>query len=143
MTSYFSPPTGTPASNGAVSPLSPPGNQAPRSTALTNRLTSVLASSYTDTDIREALGILDDRGTQNTPETRRNLRLDIQKEVIDSNGQIIQDFGKVADVRIRSLPSIMSLQNEANWNCPRCSNYRELEKLSLALTRYARICGNV
>jgi hypothetical protein len=66
-------------------------------------LTSVLSSSYTDADIREALGILDDRETQNTPETRRNLRLDIQKEVIDSNGQIIQDFGKVADVRVESL----------------------------------------
>lgn len=33
----------------------------------------------------------------NNPETRRRLRLDLQKELIDSNGDIISQFGKVAE----------------------------------------------
>jgi hypothetical protein len=41
---------------------------------------------------------LDERGVQNTAETRRQLRLDLQKEVIDSNGEIIDEFAKVAEV---------------------------------------------
>lgn len=72
-------------------------------TALSNRLNTVLSTSYTDADIRDALEILDSRGIENTAETRRTLRLDIQKEVIDSNGSIVQDFGKVAEVRISRI----------------------------------------
>ena len=33
-----------------------------------------------------------------TAETRRQLRLELQKEVIDSNGEIIDEFAKVAEV---------------------------------------------
>jgi len=70
----------------------------PRSSALSNRLTSVLSASYADSDIRDALETLDLRGIHNTADTRRQLRLDVQKEVIDCNGEIVQDFGKVAEV---------------------------------------------
>jgi hypothetical protein len=104
MTSYFSNPPADSGSNGnlpsASSPISlPPNNSSQRPTALANKLTSVLSSSYADSDIRDALETLDSRGVQNTAETRRQLRLDVQKEVIDCNGEIIQDFGKVAEVR--------------------------------------------
>lgn len=95
MTSYFSPGT----SNGpspASSPLSPP-NQ--RSSALSNRLTSVLSASYADSDIRDALETLSIRGIHNTAETRRQLRLDVQQEVVECNAEIVRDFGKVAEVR--------------------------------------------
>lgn len=95
MTSYF--PAG--ASNGSSpvsSPLSPPLSQ--RSTALSNRLTSVLSASYADSDIRDALETLSVRGIHNTAETRRQLRLDVQKEVVDSNAEIVRDFGNVAEV---------------------------------------------
>jgi hypothetical protein len=97
MTSYF--PAG--ASNGpspASSPLSPPPSQ--RSTALSTRLTSVLSASYADSDIRDALETLSVRGIHNTAETRRQLRLDVQKEVVDSNAEIVRDFGNVAEVRM-------------------------------------------
>lgn len=101
MASYFSNPLGSPIPNGSeISPISPTGAPGARPTALSNRLTSVLSSSYTDSDIRDALSILDDREIHNTAETRRTLRLDIQKEVIDTNGKIIQDFGQVADVGV-------------------------------------------
>lgn len=101
MTSYFSPPTATngagtppPLSEGS-SPLSPPSQ---RSTVLSNRLTSVLSASYADSDIRDALETLSLRGIHNTAETRRQLRLDVQKEVVDCNAEIVRDFGKVAEV---------------------------------------------
>ena len=70
-----------------------------RSTALSNKLSSVLSASYADSEIRDALRSLDERETKNTAETRRRLRLDIQKEVIQRNGAVIQEFGHVAEVR--------------------------------------------
>ena len=50
----------------------------------------------------DALETLDARQVHNTAETRRNLRLDAQQELIQCNGEIIRDFGQVAQVR-RSL----------------------------------------
>ncbi|OOQ82342.1 Golgi transport complex subunit Cog6 [Penicillium brasilianum] len=108
MTSYF--PAG--ASNGtsaASSPLSPPPSQ--RSTALSNRLTSVLSASYADSDIRDALETLSVRGIHNTAETRRQLRLDVQKEVVDSNAEIVRDFGNVAE-QLKRIGSVISALNQ-------------------------------
>lgn len=128
--SYFSNVPTDSASNGtlpsASSPLSPPAaSSSQRSTALANKLTSVLSSSYADSDIRDALETLDARGVQNTPETRRQLRLDVQKEVIDCNGQIIQDFGQVAEVR----PYISSTARKAETEREFYSNSNELAPL--------------
>lgn len=100
MTSYFSPGASNDPSP-ASSPLSPPPNQ--RSSALSNRLTSVLSASYADSDIRDALETLSIRGIHNTAETRRQLRLDVQKEVVECNAEIVRDFGKVAEVRLRGV----------------------------------------
>ena len=80
------------------SPSTPTGTSAQRSTALSNKLASVLSASYADLGIRDALGILDDRKLQNTTVTRRQLRLDVQREIIECNGEIIREFGDVADV---------------------------------------------
>lgn len=94
MTSYFAGSSNGPSQGS--SPLSPPSQ---RSSALSNRLTSVLSASYADSDIRDALETLSLRGIHNTAETRRQLRLDVQKEVVDCNAEIVRDFGKVAEVR--------------------------------------------
>ena len=75
-----------------------------RSTALANKLTSVLSASYADAEIRDALRTLDERKVKNTAETRRRLRLDAQKEVIERNGDVIQDFGQVAEVCLVQCP---------------------------------------
>ena len=99
---YFNKSAG-PLKNGTESvatPITPSATA--RSTALSNKLTSVLSASYADSEIRDALGLLDVRGVENNAETRRRLRLDAQKEVIDCNGAIVQDFGKVAEVRCES-----------------------------------------
>ena len=73
-----------------------------RSNALSNKLSNILSTSFADAEIRDALRILDERGVQNTAETRRGLRLEAQKEVIQCDGEIIKDFGKVAEVRPQS-----------------------------------------
>ncbi|EIT79313.1 putative oligomeric Golgi family complex subunit 6 [Aspergillus oryzae 100-8] len=115
MTSYF-PPVGAIPSHAstrtpspAASPLSPPATQ--RSSALTNRLTSVLSASYADSDIRDALETLSLRDIHNTPEVRRQLRLDVQKEVVDCNAEIVRDFGKVAE-QLKRIGTVITSLNQ-------------------------------
>lgn len=64
---------------------------------ISSKVTTVLSTSYADSEFRDALQLLDSRDLKNTPETRRQLRLGLQKEVIDSNGEIVSQFGRVAD----------------------------------------------
>lgn len=91
----------SPASQNGLSPASPSVGSAPKgASTLASRITSVLSSSYADLEIRDALETLDARGVENTAETRRQIRLDVQKEVIQCNGEIVKDFGVVAEVRI-------------------------------------------
>ena len=100
--------SGTGLEEGVASPLSPsPGAVFSRNSGLANKLTNVLSQSYVDPEIRDALAILDARGVVNNGNTRRGLRLDVQKEIIECNGAIVQDFGLVAVVR-RSSPRTLS-----------------------------------
>ena len=69
-----------------------------KSNALSNRVSSVLSASYADAEIRDALRTLDEKSIRNSAETRRRLRLDVQKEVIERNGNVIKDFGCVTEV---------------------------------------------
>ncbi|KAL8804502.1 MAG: hypothetical protein Q9182_002509 [Xanthomendoza sp. 2 TL-2023] len=80
-----------------------------RSNALSNKLTGVLSVSYTDSEIRDALRLLDLKNLQNSPDLRRRLRHDLQKEVIDCNSSIVQDFGQVAEQLKRIGDTISSL----------------------------------
>ena len=70
-----------------------------RSNAITNKISVILSASYADSEIGDALRTLDERKITNSAESRRRLRLDVQKEVIEHNGNIIKDFGHVVDVR--------------------------------------------
>jgi hypothetical protein len=82
--------------------VSPSGNtHGQRNNPLASKITSVLSTNYTDSDIRDALALLDSRGLKNTPEIRRQLRLQTQKDVIQSNGEIVREFGHVAEVRTK------------------------------------------
>ncbi|EOA84826.1 Golgi transport complex subunit 6 [Exserohilum turcicum] len=101
-----------PAPQNGSSPSPPPAAPASRGTnALSSRITSVLSASYADLEIRDALETLDARQVQNSAETRRQLRLDVQKEVIQCNGEIISDFGHVAEQLKRIGTAISSLNN--------------------------------
>lgn len=96
--SYFSERATLPARD-ALSPETPAVGASSRGTnALSTRITSVLSASYADLEIRDALETLDARSIRNTAETRRQLRLDVQKEVIQCNGEVVKDFGQVAEV---------------------------------------------
>ncbi|KAL4780243.1 oligomeric Golgi complex subunit 6 [Aspergillus varians] len=112
--SYF-PPSGAPSGlshrkfSPVSSPLFPPLQQ--RSNALSNRLTSVLSVSYADSDIRDALETLSLRGIHNTAEVRRQLRFDVQKEVVDCNAEIVRDFGNVAE-QLKRIGSVISSLKE-------------------------------
>lgn len=70
----------------------------PRSNALSSKVSSLLSASYADLEIRDALNLIDERNIENNARTRRQLRLNVQKEVIESNGDIIREFGHVAEV---------------------------------------------
>jgi hypothetical protein len=88
-----------PALQNGPSPVSQSVGPASRgASALSSRITSVLSASYADLEIRDAVDTLDARGVRNTAETRRQIRLDVQKEVIQCNGEIVKDFGEVAEV---------------------------------------------
>lgn len=71
---------------------------------LSSKVTSVLSTSYADAEFRDALSLLDERAAKDPAETRRRLRLDLQKEIIDSNADIIDEFGRVSDVRLLPAP---------------------------------------
>lgn len=83
---------------GSLPATSSASNVSRGANALSSRITSVLSASYADLEIRDALETLDARGISNTAETRRQIRLDVQKEVIECNGEIVKDFGEVAEV---------------------------------------------
>lgn len=114
--SYFpdritSPPSSN-AGGSALSPRSPSTPSAPKSNALQNRITSVLSASYADLEIRDALNVFDERNLNNTAEARRNLRLDVQEELIQCNGEIVQDFGQVAQ-QLRRIGAAISSLNDS------------------------------
>ncbi|KAK3320020.1 oligomeric complex COG6-domain-containing protein [Cercophora scortea] len=94
------------------SDLLSPTTQTKGPNPLSSKVASVLSTSYADTEFREALALLDERRGQNTAETRRRLRLDLQKEVIDSNGDIINEFGKVAE-QLRRIGNTIGKLNES------------------------------
>ncbi|POS70576.1 hypothetical protein DHEL01_v211031 [Diaporthe helianthi] len=77
-----------------------------------SKVTTVLATSYADSEFRGALSLIDDRGLANSAATRRQVRLQLQKEVIDSNGNIIVEFGRVAD-QLRRIGATIARLNKS------------------------------
>jgi hypothetical protein len=54
---------------------------------------------------------------KNNAETRRNLRQDAQKEIIDCNAEIVADFGTVAEVwHLTSSSALCSQKALSNSN---------------------------
>ncbi|KAI0098841.1 oligomeric complex COG6 [Nemania sp. FL0031] len=108
------PPRDAATSPGPLSPGIPPtpGLASRTTNAISSKVTSVLSTSYADSEFRETLALLDERGVNNSAETRRQLRLDVQKEVIDSNGQIIGEFGRVAD-QLRRIGATIDRLNKS------------------------------
>lgn len=98
------PSPGLAVASGPLSPQTPSAASSARGlNPLSSKVSTVLSTSYADSEFRDALSLLDDRGVGNKPRLRRQLRLDLQKEVIDSNGEIINEFGRVVEVRTFQL----------------------------------------
>ena len=57
------------------------------------------------------MNVFDERKLGNTAESRRNLRLDVQEELIQCNGEIVQHFGQVAQQLKRIGAAISSLND--------------------------------
>lgn len=87
----------SPSPSAPKTPLTPSTPSLRSNNALTAKVNSVLSASYADLEIKDALALLDERDVRNTAETRRRLRLDVQKDVIDTNGAVIKEFGTVAE----------------------------------------------
>lgn len=79
--------------------LSPDGSSTKRSSALSNKLTNALSSSYADTEIRDALRLFDARYGDRELGQDIDLRYETQKEAIEANARIIDDFSRVAQVQ--------------------------------------------
>lgn len=71
---------------------------------LTSKIASVLSTSYTDSDFRDTLDLFDKRALQHHTKINRRLRLDLHKEVIDRNSDVLNEFGKVAEVWLFKSP---------------------------------------
>lgn len=86
--------------DGLDSPLSPSedGIASKRATALSTKLASVLSTPYADSEIREALRLFDLRDVASDDWSRQNLKALAEKEVIDCDARIVDDFGHVAEV---------------------------------------------
>jgi hypothetical protein len=65
---------------------------------LSSKVTAVLSTSYSDAEFRDVVSLIDSRKIQNDGKTRRQLRTELTKEVIDRNGEVLDEFGRVAEV---------------------------------------------
>lgn len=91
---------------GLDSPLSPNenGSAAKKANALSSKLSTVLSSSYADPEIREALRLFDRQDLHQRTRNGQNLKSIAEKEVIDANARILEDFGDVAEVCPKIAP---------------------------------------
>ncbi|KAM3427631.1 hypothetical protein MY4824_009309 [Beauveria thailandica] len=78
--------------------------------ALATKVSAVLSASYTDAEFRGAVALIEHRGLKHDGRTRRRLRLELQKEVIEKNGKILDDFGFVSD-QLRHIKVVLEKLN--------------------------------
>lgn len=69
-----------------------------KSNILAAKVTSILSASYANSEIGDVLQIIDTPNTRFAPSDRRHLRIEVNKDIIDCNATIIDDFGHVAEV---------------------------------------------
>jgi conserved oligomeric Golgi complex subunit 6 len=83
-----------------------------KSTALTTKISTLLSTTYTS-ELRDTLHLLDSRNLVNNESTRRNLKPQAEREVIDINAAIIDDFGILA----AQLSRVGVLVKQLNSTC--------------------------
>jgi hypothetical protein len=63
--------------------------------AISQMISNLLSTSYSDTSLRQALVALDSRIDKNTVEARRHLRSDVEASVVKAGGQGLKEFSKL------------------------------------------------
>ncbi|KAK7207778.1 oligomeric Golgi complex subunit 6 [Myxozyma melibiosi] len=81
-----------------------------RSNLLSLKLSEILSTSYTDSNTRDALQLLGERIQENTPEMRRQFRANVEAEVIEANGQVLEQFSKIA-MQLQEIGNTISNMN--------------------------------
>ncbi|KAL2752179.1 hypothetical protein ACRALDRAFT_1058939 [Sodiomyces alcalophilus JCM 7366] len=112
-----------------------------------NKVSTVLSTSYADPEFREALSLLDERGLRNSLKERRQLRLNAQRDVIQSNGNIVTEFGRVANELQRIQTILNQLNSSYNDMRERISGAHEqcssfLEEASLLMRQRSEVEAN-
>ncbi|KAL7945266.1 intra-golgi transport complex, subunit 6 [Trichoderma barbatum] len=74
------------------------------------KVASVLSTSYSDNDFRDAILLADQRFVGSSGKTRRQLRLDLLGEAIGCNGEIVKEMGAVAE-RLRLVRGVVERLN--------------------------------
>ncbi|KAG5929687.1 hypothetical protein E4U42_005017 [Claviceps africana] len=82
------------------------------SNSLPSKLVSVLSMSFSDPEFRETLSLLDQRHLLNNATNRRQIRLDLQKDVAECNGLVIDQFGRVAEQLLHVKAVLDTLNTE-------------------------------
>lgn len=67
---------------------------------ISSKVTSVLSTSFSDSEFCEALSLFDQKNLLNDAKGRRQIRLELQRDVMECNGLVIDHFGRVAEVCI-------------------------------------------
>jgi hypothetical protein len=110
--------------DGLNGPLSPGDDSAAskRATALSTKLASVLSTPYADSEIREALRLFDLRQVPSDDWSRQNLKGLAEKEVIECDARIVDDFGHVAEVSTTSTIRVRLLTMVTATEARGCSS---------------------
>ncbi|EHK39870.1 hypothetical protein TRIATDRAFT_140226 [Trichoderma atroviride IMI 206040] len=74
------------------------------------KVASVLSTSYSDNDFRDAIFLADERLSRGSAKTRRLLRLELLREAIDCNGEIIEEMGSVVE-RLKLIRGLVEKVN--------------------------------
>jgi conserved oligomeric Golgi complex subunit 6 len=82
------------------------------SDALQRKVSTLLSTSYTSPSLSSAISILDARFSTNPSDAQRRLQQDVQHDLIESDGQIILEFSKIAD-QLSQIGQSISAMNSA------------------------------
>ncbi|ODQ49616.1 oligomeric complex COG6 [Saitoella complicata NRRL Y-17804] len=119
---------------------------------LSVRLSQILAASYTDNSLKDALDALtlDARFADNSPDRRRQLKGELELDVIEQHGAVIEEFGRIVNTIDRigdtlgtvsqTHRTLLSHANAANIQASRVlSSFDGLHSQTAALTTKATI----
>ncbi|CEJ93431.1 hypothetical protein VHEMI09021 [[Torrubiella] hemipterigena] len=80
------------------------------SNPLSAKVASLLSASYSDAGFKETLELIDERSIPIDAKGRRTFQLDLHKEIIDQNGQVLDEFRNVTE-QMRHIQTALTALN--------------------------------